>query len=1015
MKTRPHCFLRPILRPAAVFALAFGVTSMMLSAQDEDAAPDADAAVLETSEEAAEAPDSEEFVEEADDEIVEDEEEIVEEADDEIVEDEEEIVEEADDEIAEDEEEPVEEADDEIAEDEDEEEPVEEADDEIAEDEEEPVEEAEGETAEDEEEIVEEADIEIVEDEEPVEEADVEIVEEDEEGPVEETEGETAEDEEVTVEETEDETAGDEEESGEAEEEPVLSGDELEVTTAAEADLIENEAKFNEYLSQALIRTAEKEFAEAFALFDLAKSELEKCEVSPAKDAFAKRLSEERKKAQILYGNKLLEDCEKDYNKLLLLADTTRTDEILDIGQKLLVDLAYANVVYYLGVLPGEPYDNADLQVAIAKDPVPVKEQFATIVENMRKSTQEHIDSQNYWNETSLEAVDPRYNERQREINLLFRAGQYLYQNDAWDEARDKMEQILVKDPYNEDAVVLLEKIYRRLYAIADVRSYNEFLREQAQSDWSWVESIPDVRNIVITGGAETYESAGNELYNRLNELMIDHIEFNDSDIGSVITMLRARSKDLDPQGEGFNIIVPQAEKYANKLVTLNLDQIPLYEVIRYICKITGLSFRIDEADKIITIGSGSDVSDMVTRYIPIRQATVLRIVGNMRAEGIGDGITQEDTVGPGETVGSLITLSGAESDPDSMRVTSIAPETLRTYFTESGIPFDEGSSIAYDARANKLTVVNTPENIRQLEFAIRDMDMQDPLILIESKMVEIKMNDLEELGFDWTLTHVSKKDDHFSFSFTTPEISSGFSDNTLVNNLNLLPNFGPGGSWSLFLTINAIDRTDRAEILSTPKVVTVSGRQAQVQMVRQMYFPERWTEPEISTSCGTSVTFEPSYPEFGSARDIGTSLTVTPTLQPNNYTIRLELNPSVTDLTGWSDYSYNYVIGEFASGEEYPMTLKMPEISNREVQTTIKVYDGQTVVIGGILSDTHGVLSDRWPIFADIPLIGRLFTESASEAHKDNLIISVSTRLISGDGIPVRTNTQNGLPDFRR
>jgi tRNA A37 threonylcarbamoyltransferase TsaD len=51
----------------------------------------------------------------------------------------------------------------------------------------------------------------------------------------------------------------------------------------------------------------------------------------------------------------------------------------------------------------------------------------------------------------------------------------------------------------------------------------------------------------------------------------------------------------------------------------------------------------------------------------------------------------------------------------------------------------------------------------------------------------------------------------------------------------------------------------------------------------------------------------------------------------------------------------------------------------------------------------------------ADIPLIGRLFTESASEAHKDNLIISVSTRLISGDGIPVRTNTQNGLPDFRR
>ena len=879
MKMRPHCFLRPILRPAAVFALAFGVTSLMLSAQDETDPLDAGEVVTETAEE----------------------------------------------------------------------------------------------TASDDAESVGEAEAEV------------------------ETEADGAIEAEADAE-------------AEIEEKPALSGDELEITNAVEADLIENEALFNELLAKAITRTSEKQYVEAFKLFDDAKAELEKCEVSPTRTVFAERLSDERKKAQILYGNALLEQCEKDFNKLLLLS---HTDEILEIGPKLLNDLTYANVVYYLGILPGEPYDNAELQVAIAKDPQ--NGQFNATVKSMSKTTQERIDSQNFWDETSLEAVDPRYNERQREINLLFRAGQFLYQNDQWDDARDKMEQILVKDPYNEDAIALLEKIYRRLYAIADVRVYNELLREQAQSDWSWVESIPDVRNIVITGGAETYESAGNDLYNRLNDLMIDHIEFDGSDVTSAISMLRARSKDLDPQGEGFNIIVPQSEKYADKTVTLNLDQIPLYEVIRYICKITGLSFRIDETDKIITIGSGSDVSDMITRYIPIRQATILRIVGNMRAEGIGDGITQEDTLGRGDTVGSLITLSGAESDPDSMRVTSIAPETLRTYFSESGIPFEEGSSIAYDARANKLTVVNTPENIRQLEFAIRDMDMQDPLILIESKMVEIKMNDLEELGFDWNLTHTSGDGDHFSFSFTSPEISSGFSDNTLVKELNLIPNFGPGGSWSLFVTINAIDRTDRSEILSTPKVVTISGRQAQVQMVRQMYFPESWSEPEISTSCGSSVTFEPSYPEFGSPRDIGTSLTVTPTLQPNNYTIRLELNPTVTDLTGWSDYSYNYVIGEFSSGEEYPMTLKMPEISNREVQTTIKVYDGQTVVIGGILRDAHGQLSDRWPILADIPLLGRLFTESAAESHKDNLIISVSTRLISGDGIPVRTNTQNGLPDFRR
>ena len=770
MKMRPHCFLRPVLRPVAVFAIAFGASYLMLSAQDEVEADIAETEVAEVDED----------VDLAEPDLL-----LLEEDDQQIVIDDDELLS---------------------------------------------------------------------------------------------TDADDA-----------------------TEEEPLLlSEEETAVTSGIEADMIENESLFNELLSKARTRTSERQFEEAFKLFDEAKAVVDKCEVSPAKAVYESRLSEERKKAQKIYGEALLEQCENDFNKLLLL---NHDDEILEVGKKLLTDLTYANVVYYLGKLPGEPYDNAELQVAIAQDNGAADEdgsskkkrqKFADRVSSMTKTTQEHIASQEYWDETSLKAVDPRYDERQREIDLLFRAGQFLYQRDQWDEARDKMEQILVKDPYNENAITLLEKIYRRLYAIADVRVYNELLREQAQADWSWVESIPDVRNIVITGGAETYESAGNELYNRLNELMIDHIEFEDSDISSAIALLRARSKDLDELGEGFNIIVPQADKYANKLVTLNLDQIPLYEVIRYICKITGLSFRIDETDKIITIGAGSDVSDMVTRYIPIRQATVLRIVGNMRAEGIGDGIEQEDTLGQVDAGFANVSVGSTASDPDSMRVTSIAPETLKTYFAESGIPFEDGSSIAYDARANKLTVVNTPENIRQLEFAIRDMDMQDPLILIESKMVEIKMNDLEELGFDWTLSHGNGEEDHWNFTFTSPSIGSGWSDNTLVRDLNLIPNFGPGGSWSLFLTINAIDRTDRSEILSTPKVVTVSGRQAQVQMVRQMYFPESWTEPEISTSCGSSVTFEPSYPEFGGPRDIGTSLTVTPTLQPNNYTIRLELNPKI-------------------------------------------------------------------------------------------------------------------------
>ena len=230
---------------------------------------------------------------------------------------------------------------------------------------------------------------------------------------------------------------------------------------------------------------------------------------------------------------------------------------------------------------------------------------------------------------------------------------------------------------------------------------------------------------------------------------------------------------------------------------------------------------------------------------------------------------------------------------------------------------------------------------------------------------------------------------------------------------------------FSLFLTVNAIDRSDRAEILSTPKVVATSGTEAVIRMVQEMYFPEEWTEPDTSVSNGSSFTFEPSYPEFGDATDIGIVFTVTPIVSPNNYTITLHLNPSVTDLTGWSDYSYDIVIGNFDTQETITdangdpvntkVTLKMPEISRREIDTRVKVYDGETMVLGGMLIDKQSFVDNAWPLLGDIPLIGRLFSNQSTNIEKSNLMISVTPRLMSGDGVPVRSNPSNGLPDFRR
>lgn len=798
-----------------------------------------------------------------------------------------------------------------------------------------------------------------------------------------------------------------------------LPEDAQKMTADVQTVLIENQDRFTELLSKARSRAKEEnDFAEAFKFFDEAKEVLLENPISANRSVLEERLKEERREAQRIYGESLFSQAMKDYTKLLQMS---HDEDIIEFGNTIVLNLTYADNVYILGALPGQPVDSDSMRREISRDKD--KSEFNKRVQALRTKVQNIVDGEKYSKEASLSEIDPRYEERSKEIALLYRTGEFLYQNDRFTEARDKMEQILIKDPYNEMAITMLERIYRKLYAIADMRVYNELLRESAQTEWAWVENIPDNKNIIATEGPKIYTGSENELFNRLNSIIIEHIEFSDSSFPEAIAMLRTRSKDFDPEGKGINIILINPERFDRKenenkyRITLELDQVPIYEVIRYICKQTDLAFRINEADKTLTIGTATDVSDMVRRYIPIRQGIISRIVSDM-----GDAAEAEyqDDMGAVDSsfanvdVNSTFT-TGVGGTESMRRVQSVTANALKKYFIENGIPFEEGSSVAYDSRANKLTVVNTPENVRQLELAVRDMDVQDPLIMIESKMFEITMNDLEELGFDWTVARVNPDDMRWYTFLTSPNISANYSNNKLINGLNLVPNFGPGGTWNVFLTVNAVDRTDRAEILCTPKVVTKSGKEAQIQMVRQMYFPESWTEPEINTSCGSTISFEPSYPEFGSAREVGTSLTVLPTLGSNNYAIRLALLPSVTDLTGWSDYSYEYVIGDFKSGQTHPMTLKMPEISVRSVETNVKVYDGQTVVIGGILADKQGSVGNKWPIFGDIPIIGRFFTESAHSAAKDNLIVSVTARLISGDGIPVRSNTQNGLPDFRR
>ena len=92
-----------------------------------------------------------------------------------------------------------------------------------------------------------------------------------------------------------------------------------------------------------------------------------------------------------------------------------------------------------------------------------------------------------------------------------------------------------------------------------------------------------------------------------------------------------------------------------------------------------------------------------------------------------------------------------------------------------------------------------------------------------------------------------------------------------------------------------------------------------------------------------------------------------------------------------------------------------MPILSSRSIDTRVKIWDGETVILGGLTQETVITVDDKIPGLGDIPLLGFLFKNEGESHAKQNLLIFVSARLVNNAGLPIRENNIRGLPDFKR
>ncbi|WP_346828763.1 type IV pilus secretin PilQ [Pseudomonas abietaniphila] len=281
----------------------------------------------------------------------------------------------------------------------------------------------------------------------------------------------------------------------------------------------------------------------------------------------------------------------------------------------------------------------------------------------------------------------------------------------------------------------------------------------------------------------------------------------------------------------------------------------------------------------------------------------------------------------------------------------------------------DERGSITVDERTNNIIAYQTQDRLDELRRIVSQLDIPVRQVMIEARIVEANVDYDKALGVRWggSSTHGN---------FTTggngtvtgvgntngPYVDMGVADPTSSIGLGFLTN-----NTILDLELSAMEKTGNGEVVSQPKVVTSDKETAKILKGTEVPYQE------ASSSGATSVSF----------KEASLSLEVTPQITPDN---RIIMEVKVTK--DEPDY-VNTVLG-------------VPPIKKNEVNAKVLVADGETIVIGGVFSNTQSKVVDKVPFLGDVPYVGRLFRRDVVSEKKSELLVFLTPRIMNNQAIAV-------------
>jgi MSHA biogenesis protein MshL len=273
---------------------------------------------------------------------------------------------------------------------------------------------------------------------------------------------------------------------------------------------------------------------------------------------------------------------------------------------------------------------------------------------------------------------------------------------------------------------------------------------------------------------------------------------------------------------------------------------------------------------------------------------------------------------------------------------------------------------------AGLVTVTDRKKNLKLAERFIQKLkNTLARQVSIEAEVVEVTLENTQSYGIDWSAVHsflMDHKDTEITGSQTLSLGGSVFEFTASRKDASLV--------------LNALGKYGEVNVLSKPRVNVMNGQTALINVGRVISY---WELTGLSGGVSGGVVGQPViFPEQKTAL-LGLSMGVTPSISSDDY-VTLQVVPIVTDVSTWSEFQFEN------------QTLRAPNIDIRETSTLVGIKDGETIVIGGLITTKKTDSEHKIPVLGDIPLLGYLFKRKEKTEQRAELVIFLTPRITTFD-----------------